>query len=556
MSSLPLSRTDDRVEIVPPTTGARSRSLLLISPYFEAVILGVYLLGIGILIVSALWLTGGEFAYTLDDAYIHLALAENIWQGHYGINLAEPSSPSSTVIWPLLLAPFSSWQHFELAPLLLNMMFMAAALVALAWALRAWLSPLLRPRYLFSLLFVIALSCNFWGLPLSGMEHSAQLLMTTWVAIGLVNVVKGRRVSRLFVVGLVLGPLVRFENLSLLVMGVIVLALTNQRRQAVLVLATVVLLLSAYMGLMVSEGLPIVPSSVLVKSEVISAEGFRGMLGEIGENAGEGLSKTRILPLVVMSLVLAVRIRARRHQSSPRTDTLYLLFLAGIVSAHLVAGKHGNQGRYETYLLLAGLIILIWVFRAKLLSLIHLRPKLVLPVLLLASLAVGKSQVEATLMAPLSVLSTYGVNGQMHRFVVDHWRDSVGVNDIGWVAYRNREYVLDLWGLASEPARVMRRKATDMRWAEQLAQDQGVVLFMIFESWFSDLAPFPSSWEHAASLHGPGRFPGKVSTVEFYLSDPGRSDELGRVLEAFGSRLPSGVSVEIVAPKQPSSQSM
>ncbi len=32
-------------------------------------------------------LNGGIFVYPLDDAYIHLALAENLAKGHYGVNV-------------------------------------------------------------------------------------------------------------------------------------------------------------------------------------------------------------------------------------------------------------------------------------------------------------------------------------------------------------------------------------------------------------------------------------------------------------------------------------
>ena len=36
---------------------------------------------------------GGAFAYPLDGPYIHLALAEQILHGHYGLNPGEPASP-------------------------------------------------------------------------------------------------------------------------------------------------------------------------------------------------------------------------------------------------------------------------------------------------------------------------------------------------------------------------------------------------------------------------------------------------------------------------------
>ena len=74
----------------------------------------------GIELTAILATNSGRFIYTLDDPYIHLALAENIAKGHYGINLNEFSAPSSSILWPFILAPFSFFKHFEAIPLLIN----------------------------------------------------------------------------------------------------------------------------------------------------------------------------------------------------------------------------------------------------------------------------------------------------------------------------------------------------------------------------------------------------------------------------------------------------
>ena len=67
----------------------------------------------------------GSITYTLDDAYIHLALAERIGQGTYGINVGEFAAPASSILWPLILAPFSRFGFFAIVPCVLNL---AAAL--------------------------------------------------------------------------------------------------------------------------------------------------------------------------------------------------------------------------------------------------------------------------------------------------------------------------------------------------------------------------------------------------------------------------------------------
>src|ERR1700761_238001 len=73
-------------------------------------------------LAAILTLNHGMLVYSLDDAYIHLALAGRIWSGTYGINAHEISAPASSILWPFLLAPFSALPAvvYTLVPGLLN----------------------------------------------------------------------------------------------------------------------------------------------------------------------------------------------------------------------------------------------------------------------------------------------------------------------------------------------------------------------------------------------------------------------------------------------------
>ncbi len=97
-----------------------------------------YPLIVGVLIVVGfefaliLWTTQGNFTYTLDDPYIHLALAENLARfGHYGLNVEEYSSPSSSILWPFLLVPLLAIGLGASGPLILNVLFAVASVLVI-----------------------------------------------------------------------------------------------------------------------------------------------------------------------------------------------------------------------------------------------------------------------------------------------------------------------------------------------------------------------------------------------------------------------------------------
>ena len=131
-------------------------------------------------LVAILRLNDGHLAYTLDDPYIHLALAENLAQGHYGVNATEHSAPSSSILWPFLLAPFAGGSLGPVAPLILN--WVAACLTIVVFsklAATALPDPGNTPavRLLHPLLVcLIVLTTNLVGLAYTGMEHSLSLI--------------------------------------------------------------------------------------------------------------------------------------------------------------------------------------------------------------------------------------------------------------------------------------------------------------------------------------------------------------------------------------------
>src|SRR5258705_4599725 len=78
------------------------------------------LLVLGGQLALLLALNRGVLVFATDDAYIHLALAEHLASGHYGVNASEFSAPCSSILWPILLAPFAGSARGEWWPFALN----------------------------------------------------------------------------------------------------------------------------------------------------------------------------------------------------------------------------------------------------------------------------------------------------------------------------------------------------------------------------------------------------------------------------------------------------
>jgi hypothetical protein len=92
-----------------------------------------------IVILASIYLCDGRLIYTLDDPYIHLKVAQTILRGGYGINFSEYASPSSTVLFPLMLAGTES-VGASAGPLVLNLIASSGAVYrgALFGTARFW----------------------------------------------------------------------------------------------------------------------------------------------------------------------------------------------------------------------------------------------------------------------------------------------------------------------------------------------------------------------------------------------------------------------------------
>jgi hypothetical protein len=484
-----------------------------------------------VVLIAITSMTAGHFGYTLDDPYIHLALAERLASGHYGINAGEAASPSSSIIWPFLLMIGVGTPWHVYLPLFIDVACGAASILVIAHTVDRWpwrsddcWSGVKRN----GTVVLLMLAGNLVMLVFSGMEHSLQLLVVCIAAYGLSEALFGRRIPFWCLAATALGPAIRYEMLGpAMALG---MALCGSRRwgaAAALVLAS--LSLPIAFGLYLSRlGLPFLPNSVLAKSGVFGdGRGAIESLAEIGRNAVLFIAtNVQYWPfLLLLAGVAAAAVTAAKQRRWALGGVAFAL------AAHLLFGRFGWLYRYEDYAVMFGLLALFAAVMPD-----PLRSGAMAIVLLVFY---AGYYAYAIYLAPTAAQNIYEQQYQMHRFANAFYRKSIAVNDLGWVIYRQRIpfYVLDLAGLGSSEA--LARVHKDAAWLDDITRRKNVGLAMIYPSWFEAI---PSSWTEIGEieLSGPA-ISAAAGAVTFYATAVGNSQEIKAEFRAFAATLPPGV---------------
>ncbi len=486
------------------------------------------------LTISILVVNDGNLIFSLDDAYIHLSLASQIAQGHYGINASEPSAPASSIIWPFLLTPVTLLPIAEYIILVINILCMLGSLYLFSRILSAVLSSdkqTANPLFVGIGTVVLGLACNLLGLVFMGMEHSLQLLATIWLVYEMIEYGRTSQVRWFLLIVLIAGPLIRYENLALSIPAICILAINRQFRAAIGALVPLLIIVGGFSLYLNWQGLGWMPASIMIKSATV-AEG--GKVASLLRNLADNLNlvQGRILAIGLVMLVFSLALPGRSR--GDRTVTVWALS-AGLL--HMLVGRFGWYNRYEIYAWATVLLILIYVYRTTIYNLCNQAKGYILLALTLLALGV-------TALPYLGHLSTirvatnniYHQQYQMRRFAIDFYNAPVAVNDLGLVSLGNDHHVLDLWGLASEKARENRRSSDNTDWIDELTACYDVKLAMIYDEWFPQR---PDHWQALGQLHlGRRKITPANSSVTFYALDSTTYARVLPLLEEFAATLP------------------
>lgn len=487
----------------------------------------------------------GHFSYTLDDPYIHLAVAEKILKGSYGINLGETGAPCSSILWPFLLIPFSKMEIGCYIPLILNLL---AAILTL-WVFFQFLLRIISPETIrigrqatwIGLLSLILIS-NLVGLVFTGMEHVFQVLLAATVALGLVVMVHEKRQPSVWLLAaIILGPLIRYENLawSVPVLGYFIWL--RYYRISLITGALLFFPMISFSLWLYAHGVGFLPSSLSVKSSVIATQGNWVF---IFDNFLLNLSSVTAWGMCCGAGVLYINFRTSLQ--SQERQLAFVTLVATLL--HLFLGGFGWFDRYEIYMWVTMWLMVGYLNREWLIQKLTVNPR---RGWLWVGMIVGMlclPYVRNLMWVPLASNNIYEQQFQMHRFVTDYLKSPVAVNDIGWVAYHNDEYVLDLMGLGSITALQFRNANVGPAWMDELARQHKVKAVLIYVGWFkrNGFIEIPATWKPVGYFSRERKnISSAGNKVTVFVIDPKDMPEVKTSLVSFQKTLPKGVTVEV-----------
>lgn len=513
-------------------------------------VLGLLLGALLLLLVLGLGRTGGRLVYTLDDAYIHLAVAKNLaLHGVWGITPHGFSSSCSSVLWPLLIAgPLSLVGGGTAVPFVLNtILAVLLLLVGRRLLSRAGVGGPAEFLGLLALGFLPSLPVMvFWG-----MEHLLQALLTLcllWAAAREPAPSFRERPAQAFlpVIFALLLTATRYEGALVVPAAALVLALRRRWSSAALVVLAGALPVAAYGLVSRGHGWYFLPNSILLKGGLEATGGslLRHIAFVFAPERLSVISQARTLSLFLVALAAVFAWRANPVRSGLRRLALgYVVAWLLHFAAVLKVGGH----RYDAYLVPAGVVIAAVSFFDLFVAWRGPARRAAAVVLLL--LAVLPPAVHGAYSLAQVVPSTKNIfeqQLQMAAFLDRFYQDQpVGLNDIGAVNYYADVRCVDLYGLANlDVCRAKLEGNFGPALIEDLCRSRGARVALVYESWFEASGGLPADWAVVARWRIRDNVVCGSDAVAFFATTPDHAPVLAGQLEQFRETLPRDVICE------------
>ncbi|MBS1516815.1 MAG: hypothetical protein JSS91_01875 [Bacteroidetes bacterium] len=456
-------------------------------------------------------ITGGEFIYSLDDAYIHLAYAKNIYLHNvWGITQNGFTSTSSSPIWTMAIAGIFFLTDVNVfIPFIFNVIISVILLIVIFRIFREEKLPdVYTSLVLIFIIIFTPLSIHIY----SGMEHLLHCVLVLMFVHAASGEFAGSDRSftlitpskiKLTVLSFFLMT-VRYESIFLIYIAVVLFLMKREIKFVLSMIIAGFLGSSVYGTISVLKGRAFFPDSVMLKNNFFMS--FQNLFGD--DPFGKFLifmdmNKKFIVLFVISITLLIIIIRLKKDFRNYISTALIILLSTAVLQKIFVASTFF---RYDSYLLIAFIcfdaIAVNYIFKRdpKVYRIIASPGKSSAAVLFLfivfSYFGYKQFYIDKTVTA---VKNIYEQQYQMAGFIKEYYTgSSVALNDIGAVNFYADINCIDLIGLGTPEIADARINGTfDKIFLEEICRKNNVRIAVIYDEWFDRKNVIPDNWRAA-----------------------------------------------------------
>lgn len=493
----------------------------------------------------------GVFVYSLDDAYIHGAIAKHLaGNGVWGVTPYHFSSSSSSIVWPLVLAAV----YFVAGPHV-SVQFVINCLLAMSLVLLVY--RLLRSKGVADIVLFPLLAMMIFATPLApmifnGMEHILQMLVVIVYAEAAVSYISGERQhgwrGLLYLSAAAFSvTLVRYEGLFI-AFAVSLLLLFRGRIMAMFANGFAALVPVVVYGIVsLAHGCSFLPNSLLLKGVRPDVGSFTSLIDSLGYTSVKVISGYP--PLLILIAGAYVLLWYHMKKGVWHRFNILLIIFIGSALLHCQFSRVSIFFRHEAYLFALGFFSLAEpsadVVRCRLSKREHPTMNAQITVLVLAGIILVfpfmKRAAKSHLQIPENCHAVYNQHFQMAAFLGQYYsNEPVVADDIGAVNFFADLRCLDLWGLDNYDivsAKLDGRFNTTFM--DAAVREGGCDIAVIHERYYDEFGGVPSGWilcgqwkTHKKTLIAGG------NVLSFYAFDTTAAEKLRACLNDFSPHLP------------------
>lgn len=505
----------------------------------------------------------GKYIYPLDDTYIHLAMADNMSShGVWGITQYEFSSSSSSLLYTLILSGLMLvFGNNDFIPLIVNFISSYFLIIVIFNLLKKYIvrhNSENHTNELFSKANIvltlatmfIVFSAPMIILTLSGMEHSLQILINLLFVIKLIEYLdtsSAKGIKNLIVLSIFVSS-IRYEGIFLILIAAIFLAVRKQYREALWLILFSSIPIVIYGLISFSNGWMFLPNSILLKSSKPSDFTFLSLLLYPFAWVIKLLAEPHLFTIFISSLSL-LYVNYKQRRSLLGNKNLWLLITIMLTILHLTFAKTGWVYRYESYIVVIGLVALI-INISELIKFGDIKLKnAAIAILLVLLLACGMRSYNSIIESNTMSQNIYQQQYQMSQFLAEFYnKSSVVLGDIGAATYFTDIKLLDLVSLGNiEPLKLKLDKKFNAEEIEKLAIQKNCKIAILYKDAFKDF--IPDSWIETGSWKISNNIGCYMDKVTFYAISGDDFLPLSENLIKFKKRMP--VDIEVIIPLEP-----